>query len=71
MEGPNPWVVRVVLDDQVPVRLNHLHIAALCVWVSRDLAIPGARTLLHPCQPHNRIRLGMTGRLASASTKKL
>lgn len=40
MEWPDSWVVRVDLNDQVPVRWKHVHISSLGIVRIDDLAIP-------------------------------
>lgn len=40
MERPHAGIVGVVLNDQIPVALDLLHVAALGVGVTGDSAVP-------------------------------
>lgn len=50
VEWPHSWVVRIVLHDQIPIRLDHLHITALRGRVIGDRSIPCAKALLSSYQ---------------------
>lgn len=49
VERPHARVVGVVLDDEVAVALDLLHVTALSEGIARDLAVPCSEALFVGC----------------------